>query len=76
VIEASVAAKWVIPEEDNDKASRILQKYTNGKIDVYSPDLLIYEVVNVMRHRPEINDEALSINVENLFKIYLSYNLT
>lgn len=72
VIDASVAAKWFIPEEDSDKASRILQEYVKGKIEVYSTDLLIYEVVNAMRYRPDISDEALSSNVENLFKLQLN----
>ena len=29
VIDASVAAKWFIPEEDSDKASKILRSYTD-----------------------------------------------
>jgi predicted nucleic acid-binding protein len=72
VIDASVAAKWFIPEEDSDKASKILQEYADGKIELYAPDLLIYEVINVMRYRPDIDEEALANNVDSLFKLQLN----
>jgi len=72
VIDASVAAKWFIPEEDSDKASRIVKSYADGKIDLYAPDLLVYELANVLRYRPDITEEALSDNIEELFKLQLS----
>lgn len=72
VVDASVAAKWFIPEEDSGKASMILKEYANGKIELYAPDLLVYEVINVMRYRPDIRDDLLAANVESLFKLQLS----
>ena len=70
VIDASVAAKWFIPEENSDKASKILRKYTEGKIELYAPDLLIYEVANVLRYRPDMTEEAHAMN--SLFKLQLN----
>ena len=72
VIDASVAAKWFIPEEDSDKASRIMREYSDGKIDLYAPDLLIYEVANVLRYRPDLTGETLTNDMENLFKLQLN----
>ncbi|MEM4251417.1 MAG: type II toxin-antitoxin system VapC family toxin [Candidatus Bathyarchaeia archaeon] len=72
VIDASVAAKWFIPEEDSDKASKIMRKYSDGRIDLYAPDLLIYEVANVLRYRSDVTNEILTRNVENLFKLQLN----
>ncbi|MEM2123102.1 MAG: type II toxin-antitoxin system VapC family toxin [Candidatus Bathyarchaeia archaeon] len=72
VVDASVAAKWFIPEEDSDKASKILREYADRRIEIYSPDLLIYEVANLMRYRPDINGEALAENMENLFRLQLT----
>ncbi|MBS7646137.1 MAG: type II toxin-antitoxin system VapC family toxin [Candidatus Bathyarchaeia archaeon] len=66
VVDASVAAKWFMPEEDSDKASKILREYADGRIEIPFADLLIYEVANVMRCRPDINGEALAGNTENL----------
>ncbi|MEM2896819.1 MAG: type II toxin-antitoxin system VapC family toxin [Candidatus Bathyarchaeia archaeon] len=72
VIDASVVAKWLIPEEDSDKALKVLQEYVNGKVEIYSPDLLVYEVANVMRYRPDIDDETLATNIESLFNLQLN----
>jgi len=72
VIDASVVAKWFIPEEDSDKASKIMRKYSDGKIDLYAPDLLIYEVANVLRYRPDVTDETLINSMESLFKLQLN----
>jgi len=73
VIDASVVAKWFVPEEDSDKASMIMRKYRDGKIDLYAPDLLIYEVANVLRYRPDITDETLVNNMKSLLN--LQFNL-
>lgn len=72
VVDASVAAKWFIPEEDGDKASRILREYANGKIELYALGLLTHEVANVTRYRPDVGDGALAANIESLFKLQLS----
>ena len=72
VVDASVAAKWFIPEEDGDKASRILREYANGKIELYALGLLTHEVENVTRYRPDVGDGALAANIESLFKLQLS----
>lgn len=72
VIDASVAAKWFIPEEDSDKASKILHSYVNGRIELYAPDLIIYEVANVLRYRPDISDETLTANLRSFFKLELN----
>jgi predicted nucleic acid-binding protein len=72
VIDASVAAKWFIPEEDSERASKLIRKYSDGKIELYAPDLLVYEVANVLRYRPDITDEALTADIENLFDLQLN----
>lgn len=72
VIDASVVAKWFIPEDESDKASRIMEKYNDGKIELYAPDLLIYEIANVLRYRADVSDKMLIDDMNALFKLQLN----
>lgn len=48
IIDASVAIKWFIEEKDSSKALLLKENHINGKTILIAPDLLIYEVVNVI----------------------------
>ncbi|HEV8060745.1 MAG TPA: type II toxin-antitoxin system VapC family toxin [Gemmataceae bacterium] len=47
VLDSSVAAKWVLPEIDTDKALRVRNAYQHGTHDLLAPDFFPYEVANV-----------------------------
>ena len=65
ILDTSVIAKWFIEEEDTPKALKIRKEYVRGEIDVEIPDLLIYELANVLRYKhfsdEEIKDAISSI---------------
>lgn len=48
VIDASVVIKWFIEEKDSAKALLLKDNHINGKTILIAPDLLIYEVANVL----------------------------
>lgn len=48
VVDASVAAKWVIPEAHSDKAIALLDEQQRGVHDLLAPDWLLPEVANVL----------------------------
>ncbi len=49
VIDASVAAKWVLPEEPLQEEARALEeKIVFGEVKAYAPDLFSYEIASVM----------------------------
>ena len=48
-VDASVAVKWVLPEDDSDEALRLWR--SSGEL--WSPDLLLIECANAIRHRVE-----------------------
>ncbi|GAC1616126.1 MAG: type II toxin-antitoxin system VapC family toxin [Ktedonobacteraceae bacterium] len=51
VVDASIAVKWVVNEEDSDVAKTLLTKWGNTKMVVTAPSLLIYEITNIFyRH--------------------------
>ena len=69
VIDASVAAKWFIPEPDSMKALKLRNKHIEGSITLMAPDLLIYEIANALSYHPDIEGEALKEDLEALFMI-------
>lgn len=51
VVDASVAAKWYLPEELSEEASRFLEAGARGEATLVAPDLLAAELGNVLWHR-------------------------
>ena len=71
VIDASATIKWFVPEDDTEKAVRLRRKHIEGQIDLFAPDLLVYEVANALRYRPDLTEEALKEDVSALFALDL-----
>jgi predicted nucleic acid-binding protein len=45
VVDASVAAKWHLrDEEEAEKALLLLQRFTQGKVELFAPEYIHYEV--------------------------------
>ena len=59
VVDASVVAKWFIPEHHSDRALRVRDSHAAGDITLVAPDLLIYEVANALRYRRDYQEEAV-----------------
>lgn len=50
-VDASVAAKWIFPEEHSERASGLLRKALDEGESVIAPPLLPVEVSNIIRQR-------------------------
>ncbi|MEM2123132.1 MAG: type II toxin-antitoxin system VapC family toxin [Candidatus Bathyarchaeia archaeon] len=48
VIDASVAARFLLSEDLSDEAGRVLERFMNGFIDLAAPELTIYEIGNTL----------------------------
>ena len=48
VVDASLAIKWAILEEDSDKAETLLDEWTQAAMTLIAPALFIYEVTNTI----------------------------
>jgi len=59
VVDASVAVKWFVEEPSSDAAERLLTDYVGGVIDLYSSQMLVFEVLNALRYNPEIGLDQL-----------------
>jgi predicted nucleic acid-binding protein len=65
VVDASVVLKWFILAEEEELQSAYLLRndYKDRAVDLFAPDLLIYEVANVLRYKnipAEIIEKALA----------------
>ena len=49
VLDASVVVKWFVDEEP-DISLQLLEDYLNGKVTLYSVQLMPYEVINAHRY--------------------------
>lgn len=50
VVDASVVAKWYLPERDHERARRLRDAYLDGQHDLLAPALLPFEVVNALKY--------------------------
>jgi len=68
-LDASVAIKWFISETNSLNARKIAEDHARRIIDLASPDLLPYEVLNALRYAPEMGIETLKTASKALDKM-------
>ena len=66
VIDASVYVKWFNRgEEYEGQAISIRDEYVEGRLELQSPSLLLYEALNAIRKNPNLrNEEARELAIE------------
>jgi predicted nucleic acid-binding protein len=64
IVDSSVVAKWFNKGESNEEEALALRNaWIEGKVELYSPSLLIYEVCNSIWKNPNIDkDKATSLS--------------
>ena len=72
VLDASVILKWLLPEEGRDIALSFLDKHINDQEQVAIPELLYYEVGNILAVKTELSEEAIIEVMRYLFDLELS----
>lgn len=67
VIDASVVFKWFSKAEiDRDLALKLLKEHINGKIQLSSPDLILYEISNAWATKSVLSVLEIEINLRKL----------
>jgi predicted nucleic acid-binding protein len=77
VIDANIALKWVLKEEDSDIAVALLTEWSNREVVVLAPALLIYEAANVLYQnvrRGKITLERAQEALKELIDMELRYD--
>ena len=65
VVDASLAVKWLIEEDDSDKAHAILRSWNNQDIVRAAPYIMLFEVANVLHRR--VVGGALTVDQSTFF---------
>ena len=71
VVDASVAIKWFVEEPDSPAARHLLSTHAAGLSTLVAPDLLVYEVSNVLLHNPTFKVTEVQRSVERLYELEL-----
>lgn len=71
VLDASVLIKWFIQEPDSEIALQFKENLLRGKEDIVLPDLALYEVINVLRFKSEVTEEAIKAILPSFFDLGL-----
>lgn len=59
VLDASIAVKWYVPEQNHEAARVLRDGYLDGEYDLVAPTLLPYEVINALRYTGLFEPEQL-----------------
>lgn len=69
VIDASVAAKWVLDyEQDTDKALAVLERHKSLIEEIIVPDLLFYEIANMLVTKSRMGSKEMFTSLEKIFQ--------
>lgn len=71
VIDASVILKLFTKDRESDleKALQIREDYRTRKIDLFAPELLIYEMTNVLRYKEALQDEIVLKAISSIYSM-------
>ncbi len=70
VIDASVAVKWFLNEENSDKARNLKNLFLNEELKLMAPSLIFLEISNALRYGKQDENELVRVN-KNVFGLNL-----
>jgi predicted nucleic acid-binding protein len=59
VLDASVLVKWFVEEKDTKIALQMRSDYENGIIDIWSTQLMPFEVLNALRYSQDLGQDEI-----------------
>jgi predicted nucleic acid-binding protein len=75
VVDASVVAKWFLPEPHKDKAEKLLRNFLGGKVELTAPDLLVAEVGNLLWKRSTLRRDISPSQATQSYAYFLALGL-
>lgn len=58
--------KWFTKEEGRDHAIKYRDQFLKGEIDIALPDLILYELTNVLRYNPNFDKNDVSDAIRSI----------
>jgi predicted nucleic acid-binding protein len=68
VADASVIVKWFVDEDYTEHVLKMKKDYTTGTIDIWSTQLMPFEVLNALRYNQQLGVEELGKASSSLSK--------
>lgn len=69
VLDASVALKWFIDEDQSSKARRLVKLIKQGRVTIYVPPIFPFEVANILSLKENISPESLFASIGFLYSL-------
>lgn len=72
VVDASLALKWVLEEEDSPRAKSLLQEWIDNDVEIIAPALFAYEVTSILYRQTvtsKLSYDDAKAGLEKLFSI-------
>jgi predicted nucleic acid-binding protein len=70
LLDTSVVIKWFRREEIlADRALDLLQGYLVGRLQVFAPSLLVYEIANVLRYKGDLTTAQIETALQDLLDL-------
>jgi predicted nucleic acid-binding protein len=69
VLDSSVVVKWFSKEVKSDQALALLDSYIQGSMVLVVSEILLCEVGNALRYKPDYNAEKLNAALTQLFNL-------
>jgi predicted nucleic acid-binding protein len=73
--DASVILKWFSRsgESELERALQLRDDFKNRKIELYAPELLVYEIANVLRYKETIKEELIYRAISSIYDMDILY---
>lgn len=72
LLDSSVILKWFRREETwREVALQLRQAYLDGHMLIYVPNLLIYEIANVLRYKPDLTQQQVQEALVSLYDMQM-----
>jgi predicted nucleic acid-binding protein len=72
VLDSSVVVKWFSTEAKSNEALELLDDYTQGTVELTISEILICEVGNALRYKPDYDFQKWKIAFAQLFILHMN----
>lgn len=72
VADASVIVKWFVEEDYTKNALKMKKDYITGKIDIWSTQLMPFEVLNALRYNQQLAQDEIAKTSNSLSKFKIA----
>ena len=72
VIDASTAIMWISEEEGTQEALVLRDDHVSGITILSAPDLLIYEIANALRYKPDFDDVTVNQAMQSIIDLQIN----